>query len=153
LPNLWQGGTLDHWAEDDWHLSAPRNARKIDKDLFDSVYTFYSDADPASWFVKEVRYGYYDSKMIDFDPEKDLLDIVKMAHKDWKSGQRVLIRCQAGLNRSGLVMALVLIRDGYAPAEAITLMREKRSRAVLCNLDFVNYLLGLTEEQLAIWRN
>jgi hypothetical protein len=50
-------------------------------------------------------------------------------------------------------MALVLIRDGYAPAEAITLMREKRSRAVLCNLDFVNYLLGLTEEQLAIWRN
>ena len=91
--------------------------------------------------------------MSDFDPTIDLLDIVKMAHSDWKNGKKVLIRCQAGLNRSGIVMALVLIRDGYSPAEAITLMREKRSPAVLCNQQFTRWLLGLDDEQLAIWRN
>jgi hypothetical protein len=153
LPNLWQGGTLDHWASDEWHSSAAKNSRQINKEVFDSVYTFYADAEPVQWFVKELRFGFYDGQMDDFDPQADLLDIVKMAHKDWKSGQRVLIRCQAGLNRSGIVMALVLIRDGYSPAEAITLMREQRSPAVLCNLRFTRWLLSLDEEQLAIWRN
>jgi len=103
--------------------------------------------------IKELRFGFYDSSLTDFDPVENLLDIVKMAHKDWKSGKRVLIRCQAGLNRSGLVMALVLIRDGYEPADAIKLMREKRSSWVLCNKNFERYLLGLDEKQLAIWRN
>ena len=153
LPNLWQGGTLDHWASDEWHSSAPKNSRQISKEVFDSVYTLYADAEPVKWFVKELRFGFYDSEMSDFDPTIDLLDIVKMAHSDWKNGKKVLIRCQAGLNRSGIVMALVLIRDGYSPAEAITLMREKRSPAVLCNQQFTRWLLGLEDEQLAIWRN
>ena len=151
VPNLWQGGTLDRWASDEWHYSAPTNSRQISKEVFDSVYTLYADAEPVGWFVKEVRLGFYDSAMNDFDPETELVDIVKMAHKDWKSGKRVLIRCQAGLNRSGIVMALVLIRDGYSPEEAITVMREKRSEAVLCNRHFVDYLLGLNEDKVALW--
>lgn len=155
LPNLWQGGTLDRWAGDDWaNQTNTIGKHKIRKSDFDCVYTLYADAEPADWFVKELRFGFWDSRsMAELDPTKDLLDIVKMAHKDWKSGNKVLIRCQAGLNRSGIVMALVLIREGYAPADAITLMREKRSEAVLCNQAFAIWLLNLTEEQLAIWRN
>ncbi len=116
------------------------------------MYTLYANAEPVDWFVKEVRLGFYDSAMGDFNPETELEDVVKMAHKDWKSGKRVLIRCQAGLNRSGIVMALVLIREGYSPEEAITVMREKRSEAVLCNKHFVDYLLGLNEDKVALWK-
>lgn len=153
LPNLWQGGTLDRYADYDWFTQVETIGKKIERQDFDCVYTLYADAEPVKWFVKELRFGFYDGQMDDFDPERDLLEIVKMAHKDWKSGKKVLIRCQAGLNRSGLVMALVLIRDGYRPADAIRLMREKRSSAVLCNTRFAKWLLDLDEEQLAIWRN
>jgi len=152
LPNLWQGGTLDPWASDEWYLGKKVVLSKITTKDFDSVYTLYASAEPADWFVKEVRLGFYDSAMGDFNPETELEDIVKMAHKDWKSGKRVLIRCQAGLNRSGIVMALVLIRDGYSPEEAITVMREKRSEAVLCNKHFVDYLLSLNEDKVALWK-
>jgi hypothetical protein len=152
LPNLWQGGTLDTWAEDHWFLQIDRPSKRISTEDFDSVYTLYASAEPADWFVKEVRLGFWDSAMGDFNPETELEDIVKMAHKDWKSGKRVLIRCQAGLNRSGIVMALVLIREGYSPEEAITVMREKRSEAVLCNKHFVSYLLGLNEDKVALWK-
>ena len=155
LPNLWQGGTLDRWADEDW-ISQTNviGKHQIRENDFDCVYTLYADAEPVGWFVKELRFGFWDSnEMAELDPRRDLLDIVKMAHKDWKSGKKVLIRCQAGPNRSGLVMALVLIRDGYSPADAIRLMREKRSEAVLCNQSFARWLLNLDAGQLAIWRN
>jgi hypothetical protein len=152
VPNLWQGGTLDEWASDEWYSGGKVLLNKITTKDFDSVYTLYASAEPVDWFVKEVRLGFYDSAMGDFNPETELEDVVKMAHKDWKSGKRVLIRCQAGLNRSGIVMALVLIREGYSPEEAITVMREKRSDAVLCNKHFVDYLLGLNEDKVALWK-
>lgn len=54
-----------------------------------------------------------------------------------------LIHCQAGLNRSGLVSALVLRALGHTSAEAIALLREKRCPVVLCNTTFERYLLEL----------
>jgi protein-tyrosine phosphatase len=51
-----------------------------------------------------------------------------------------LVHCQAGLNRSGLVAGLALIRMGMEPAEAIALLREKRCDAVLCNSAFEQWL-------------
>lgn len=53
-----------------------------------------------------------------------------------------LVHCQAGLNRSGLLVALVLIQDGMEPAEAIALLRGKRSPAVLCNKSYESWLLS-----------
>lgn len=55
----------------------------------------------------------------------------------------VLVHCQAGLNRSGLVASLALIKSGMKPSDAIQLLRSKRSPAVLCNKTFENYLLSL----------
>lgn len=55
----------------------------------------------------------------------------------------LLIVCQAGLNRSGLISALVLIRQyGLSPEEAVALLRTERSPAALCNPDFLAYVLG-----------
>jgi protein-tyrosine phosphatase len=105
----------------------------------------YAFAKPVDWFVKEFRFGIYDSDMKDFETD-ELHDLVVAAHKDWKKGKRVLVRCQAGINRSGLVMALMLIRDGYEPKDAIHLMREKRGQAVLANKHFEKWLMELDVE-------
>jgi protein-tyrosine phosphatase len=50
------------------------------------------------------------------------------------------VRCQAGINRSGLVVALMLMRDGLSAEDAITLIRSKRSQYALDNAYFVDYL-------------
>lgn len=55
-----------------------------------------------------------------------------------------LVHCQAGLNRSGLLAALVLMRLGLPAQHAIALLRVKRSPAVLCNKSFEEYLLSST---------
>jgi protein-tyrosine phosphatase len=47
-----------------------------------------------------------------------------------------LVHCQAGLNRSGLVAAKVLMLGGMEGWEAIKTLRLKRSSAVLCNPTF-----------------
>ncbi len=87
--------------------------------------------------------------MKDFDPS-DLQAIVRMAHAEWKRGQRVLIRCQAGMNRSGLIMALILIREGYTAEDAIDLIRAKRSKHALFNGRFEKWL---KEASVEAWRN
>jgi hypothetical protein len=38
-------------------------------------------------------------------------------------------------------MGLALMLEGYSAADAIQLMRDKRSNAVLLNEDFVDYLI------------
>jgi protein-tyrosine phosphatase len=51
-----------------------------------------------------------------------------------------LVHCQAGLNRSGLVAARALMLGGMSGVEAVALLREKRSPAVLCNKTFESWL-------------
>ncbi len=138
LPNLWQGGT------DDLDTLCQSTIYQVTKDDFDLVVTLYASANPVGWFVKELRLGFYDQEIETqrFDTN-ELKEIVNLAHSEWKKGKRVLVRCQAGLNRSGLVMALMLIKDGLSPREAIDLIRSRRSPYALCNLDFEDWLLGL----------
>ena len=153
LPGLHQGGTDDldvigAGTSSDFgsgyfgrKAAADAGACRVTRTHFDSVYTLYARANGVSWNVKEIRYGFSDGDMSDFSPEDDLELLVREAHRDWKAGKRVLIRCQAGLNRSGLVMALVLIREGYSPASAIELIRARRGSAALCNSTFERWLL------------
>lgn len=112
----------------------------ITKAHFNTVVTLYAWANPVDWYVKELRLGFYDHDSVDVDAN-DLHQVVQAAYEDRKAGRKVLIRCQAGLNRSGLVTALVLARDGMPIEEAIDLLREKRSSAALCNPDFVDWLV------------
>ena len=67
----------------------------------------------------------------------------KYAHEQWQSGKKVLVRCQAGINRSGLTMGIVLMLEGYTAEQAIEMMRTKRSSAVLLNESFERYLKEL----------
>ena len=143
LPGLWQGGTDDADVVD-----RSRRFPGIALNDFGFVATVYASANPVDWFVQEMRFGFWDSNMADFNPA-DLLDIVSVTHRQWKAGKQVLVRCQAGLNRSGLVMALVLIREGYAPDDAIDLIRERRGSSALCNRSFEAWLRQVDVED---WR-
>ena len=142
LNGLWQGGTDD--LDVDRQLKVPMITPKN----FDTVITMYADANPVDWFVKEFRYGVWDSDINKMNVE-ELFDIVRLAHADWKRGKRVLIRCQAGWNRSGLITALVLIREGMGAREAIDLIREKRSEWALCNKSFEKFLI---EQDPKVWQ-
>lgn len=54
-----------------------------------------------------------------------------------------LVHCQAGLNRSSLVAARVLMLSGMNASEAIAHLRKTRSAACLCNPSFERHLLEL----------
>jgi hypothetical protein len=126
-PGLWMGGSPE--------LGEPTSELP-----FDAVVTLYAFAPPASWLVEELRYGFFDGPM-------DLVDVPRVlrtsawAYERWQAGDRVLIRCQAGLNRSGLVTALVLMAGGLSAAHAIDVIRERRSSYALCNRSFEAWLL------------
>jgi protein-tyrosine phosphatase len=143
LPNLFQGGTDDA----DTTLEKFRTeSAYITTDDFDTVVTAYAWANPVDWGVKEFRYCFGDGGMSDIDYPA-LYQAVDVAHADWKAGKKVLVRCQAGLNRSGLIMALVLIKEGYTAQDAIDLIRKQRGDWALCNSTFVKWLLNLPIEK------
>jgi hypothetical protein len=134
LPGLWMGGTADDDVTQ-YGVAAPT----IKREHFDTVVTLYASAAPVDWYVKEVRLGFFDHDEVDLD-EHDLVHAVRAAYRDWKRDKRVLVRCQAGWNRSGLIMALVLLLEGLSTDEAIDMLRTRRSEYALCNSDFVSWL-------------
>jgi hypothetical protein len=144
LPNLFMGGTDD---EDVINIPA-RIYNRRNELPFDAIVTMYESARPAFGGVQEFRYGIPDASIVEIDLGR-LRDAVEFAHARWKAGDRVLIRCQAGLNRSGLVTALLLIKEGHAPQEAIDLIRTKRDRDALCNMDFADWLADVGKEFFA----
>jgi protein-tyrosine phosphatase len=61
-----------------------------------------------------------------------------------EAGGNVLVHCQAGINRSNLTAAIVLMRwKGLTAAESIDMLRTKRSPLALANRTFENYLRAL----------
>ena len=76
----------------------------------------------------------------------DLGEIVYQIVSALNKGGNVLVHCQAGINRSNLLTALVLRAwKGLTSAEAIDLLRRQRSELVLANKTFENYLRSLDQ--------
>lgn len=135
-PNLFMGGTDD---EDTIHV--PQRSYAPRKDLpFDAIITLYAWARPADWHIQEFRYGFPDASIQDIDLKRLKLTI-EWGYQQWMRGDRLLVRCQAGLNRSGLVTALILMQCGLSGEEAIALIREKRTSYALCNNAYEAWLL------------
>ena len=135
-PNLFQGGTYDL---DVIHLAQTNNRPRTDLP-FDAIVTMYAWARPADWKVQEFRYGVPDASIKDIDLDR-LRQAVEFGYDRWKQGDRVLVRCQAGLNRSGLVLALILIKDGLTPTQAIAQIRQNRGEDALFNNNFHKWLM------------
>ena len=135
-PNLFQGGTDDL---DVIHLAQTNNRPRTDLP-FDAIVTMYAWARPADWNIQEFRYGVPDASITDIDLDR-LRQAVEFGCDRWKSGDRVLVRCQAGLNRSGLVLALIMIKDGLTAQSAINCIRDSRGPDALFNENFHAWLL------------
>ena len=150
-PNLFQGGTEDlDFIHLPVSINRPRTALP-----FDAIVTMYAWARPADWNVQEFRYGVPDASISEIELPR-LKQAVEFGYDRWKAGDRVLIRCQAGLNRSGLVMALILMKDGNSPERAIQIIRNCRGEDALFNRSFATWLiedglrfLGLSPSQQA----
>ena len=135
-PGLWQGGTSESSL-----LGQPtKPGHYRGKRPFDLIVTLYADAQPAPWGVEEIRYGFPDAELDPNDLDR-LRQIAAYAAERWKAGCRVLIRCQAGVNRSGVVAALVLLAGGWEPRQAIQHLRARRSPHVLSNEHFREVVL------------
>ena len=135
-PNLYMGGT-----DDDDVIHSPQMSSLPRNDLpFDSIITMYAWARPADWQVQEFRYGIPDSRIEEINLVR-LKQAVDWGYRQWINGDRLLVRCQAGLNRSGLVTALILIESGLDAQSAILQIRSQRADYALCNSEFERWLL------------
>ena len=79
-----------------------------------------------------------------YDAEDDVLydEIIELAEhvNECVADGPTLVHCQAGLNRSALVAGSSLVLAGMHPDDAIALLREQRSPAVLCNRTFESFV-------------
>lgn len=122
---LWQGGcqqglVLPRFID---HVVSLYPWEKYDRSMGNATYT-------------EVRM-YDDLEGPDRDEVMKVASIVNMLRQDGV----VLVHCQAGLNRSGLIVGMALMMEGMNPQDAIELLRKSRSPAVLCNPVFEQFLL------------
>ncbi|MEI7443063.1 MAG: dual specificity protein phosphatase family protein [Actinomycetes bacterium] len=136
-PNLWMGGTDDDDTIGRSELLEPR----ITKQNFDTVVSLHAWSNPVDWFVREIRQPFQDGEVSEFN-EEDLNFLVRLICYELELGKNVLVRCLSGLNRSGLLVAMVLMNYGYCAKETIDHLRKTRSSLVLCNKDYVDWLLA-----------
>ena len=136
LDELYQGGTDD---EATVYRGNKRLPTVGDPRPFDSVVSLCAYSLPVGWLDKEMRFAFTDGSLEPWTI-KEIEAIADWVYAQWKAGDRVLIRCQAGMNRSSLVTALVLMKDGLNADEAIALIRKQRSEYCLSNKHFVEYL-------------
>ena len=119
-PNLWQGGCRDG-------LVLPSFITDVV-----SLYPW------ERYIVRHELRSFLEVRMYDHAAKPVKAEVEMIA--DWINERRasgvVLVHCQAGLNRSGLVAATALIRSGHEPKAAIELLKSSRSSAVLCNPTF-----------------
>lgn len=137
LPGLYLGGTP---PEFDFEVNP--NAAFTEYAGLDYIFTFHKSSSAVVGRTVEVRYFFQDdwTNGLNVADVETLKSLISEAHGHWKSGRQVLLRCQGGKNRSGLIAASVLIKDGYSVDEAIELLRSKRSVDVLFNVHFVDAL-------------
>lgn len=110
---------------------------ELDDDFVGVVSLYPWEQYKLSEGTERVEYRMHDSSEgIDWD------DLDKASDKvlEFMQKGKTLVHCQAGLNRSGLVAAVVLMKQGRTAQEAIDFLRSNRSPFVLCNKTFVKQL-------------
>jgi hypothetical protein len=142
LPNLFISGTLD----EDVIQRGKSTLSLAQPAPFDSVVCMYGHANPIGYYVREQRFGIADAEL-DEESKPEIRQLADWLYQEWKQGKRVASKCQMGWNRSGLVLALVLLLDGYSADEAIELIREKRSPYALSNSSFVRFIKDVYETE------
>lgn len=125
--NLWQGGV---------------GPRMVLPNIIDYHLSLYR------WEHYDVRHDLKESRTIEMYDSLDqgfdqVLDLAAWVN-DRRALGPVLVNCQAGLNRSSLVVAMALLgnSDVSTGQEAIDLIRARRDPACLCNSAFESWVQG-----------
>lgn len=129
--NLWNGGCEEG-------LVLPKSIKHLISLYQWEKYTVNHDLD-SSLTVKM-----YDS--LDGPADEQIIALARWVNVCREMGP-VLVHCQAGLNRSGMVVATAMMLAGLTAEEAIGRLRDKRSKACLCNPVFEKWLLDLDVEK------
>lgn len=125
--------------EDNLYVGGCIDGVRLDDD-FQSVFSLYKwERYALGPTTERVEITMYDSG--DVPPADQLHEIADAVSAALDRGGKVLVHCQAGLNRSNLIAALALMKRGRTAEDAIALLREKRSPVVLCNRAFAHWLL------------
>ena len=125
LGNMWMGGCVDG-------LALPED--------FEYVISLYPwEKYTLGEHTVRTEFEMYDSE----GGEGSVLEEAVTKAVECLEKGKTLIHCQAGLNRSGLVSALALKRwKGMDGIDAINLLRQRRTPAVLCNEAFEQIVLA-----------
>ena len=134
VPGLWQGG---HDV-----ISQDREACVVG-DEFDLVVSLVSRAGYGP--APEVEHLVLRMADAGIDPALGvrLDELAERIAAEVGSGNRVLVRCSGGLNRSGMLVAAALVKQGRTPDEAIGLVRAARGPWALTNPGFVAHVRTL----------
>jgi hypothetical protein len=122
---LWHGGCIDGLLAD-----------------FDAIVSLYPwerfTVNPAT----TVRIEFPPFDAAGAVPEADVKWLADRVVEFLEDGKRVLVHCQAGLNRSSLVVGKVLDRVGFG-GDIVAFIRGRRCDAALCNPDFAAWVAAL----------
>ncbi|GAB2857868.1 dual specificity protein phosphatase family protein [Streptomyces deserti] len=142
VPGLWMGG--HEFRDGSGHLEFA-----VVRDEFDLVQTLlrlpgYGPDPGVEHHVWPIPDGPLDGTQL-----AGVIRLAEAACEALDEGRTVLVRCYHGYNRSGLVVAHALMRQGSSAEAAIRLIRSRRSPWALHNELFVAYLrAGLTTARL-----
>lgn len=130
---LWMGG--HYWTDEAGELQLA-----VVGDQFDMVVSLYSKQGHGPADGVEHHVATMPDAALNSDQIAAVAQLALITTKAIKDGRNVLVRCHAGYNRSGLVVAQTLINLGYDARSAILLVRRKRSPWALHNRLFEQYL-------------
>ncbi len=142
LPRLFMGGSPFSTRVDDEDREFKMRGFDNDPRPFDAIITLFPKAFPAGYGVEELRFGFPDDLAggVVGDYRQRILDLAVWGFHRWQSGSRLLVRCAAGENRSGLITLLILQKHGLTTDEAVSLIRTQRQKgAPLHNRHFIEF--------------
>lgn len=133
VPGLWMGG--HYWTDPAGELRPVVVGAEFD--LVVSLFTRagHGPAPGVEHLVAEIPDGPLGPDQIDA-----VARLARTAVRAVRDGRTVLVRCHSGYNRSGLVVAQALVETGLEAAEAIGVVRRRRSPWALNNETFRDYL-------------
>lgn len=140
VPGLWMGGHV---------YAAPANkknplgrAHAEPGDQFDTVVSLHTRR--TGWPGPATRHviHHISDDALPLSTVEAMKRLGADVAREVEQGRKVLVRCRAGYNRSGLVTGFALMEMGHTADDAVRLIREKRGRFALANPYFVDYLLA-----------
>jgi hypothetical protein len=146
VPGLWVGGHVFISPEPDpgRDYLVRTSTAMLDEAGFQTVASLYwQNHSTPSLDVRHLMLGIPDARLD--RAQRRSVDFLSYAvAKSVQEGRKTLVRCYAGMNRSGLVAALALIKMGHDPLTVVDLIRSKRSPNNLVNPEFVKIIEAQT---------